>query len=243
MAVPVPSFGAIVTGTGNLTPVLPAHVQDDVLVVAMATEDNVGLTTVAGWTEIAAFQQGTTGIILVAWWRRVGVAETVADPLLTKASGTGAGLAIAGKIAGVRTAGNPWSAAPVNQANGSGTTVSCGGGITTTVADTLLVFFAGNSVSSATPQTSGYAAATDPPAGSWTEAADQNVTTATGAGLAVATAPKTTPGATGALLATLATAAVNCGLAFEAIPLSAPVVPLPVPPGVFTPHLNPGAWF
>lgn len=221
MAAPADTWNTPVSGTGTLTPTVPAHTTDDVLVCAMCTEDNTAtLTPPAGWALIPASQLNTTGIRLGAWWRRVGSGETVAAPAITKSAGTGAGVAVCGRIRGARSTGNPWAAAPIGQANASSTTVAFGGGITTTVADTLLVQLVANSTDTTTAQTSAYRAATDPVQASWTERQDLSTSTASGCGLGVAAAAKTSPGATGNMNATLATASVSVGIAFEVVPVA-----------------------
>jgi len=218
------AFSAVVSGTGNLTPSLPSHAVNDILVVALATEDNTAtLSAPAGWTQIPATQPNSTGMRLCAWWRRATQTGT-ANPLLSKSTGTGASVALAASFGGVRTTGNPWDATPVAQANASSVTVAFGGGMTVND-QAMIVMLVSNTTDTNTAQTSAYRAATDPVQANWTERADTNSNTASGAGIAAATAIKTGTGATGSLNATLATASVNCGIAFELVPLPITFVP------------------
>jgi len=219
VAVPVATFTSSVTGTGTLTPGVPSHQVNDILVCAVTTEDNTAtLTPPAGWTQITATQLNTTGIKTVAWWRRVGVGETVANPAITKSTGSGAGVATVIRIRGAQTTGNPWNTPPIGQANASSTTVSCGGALAAATDQALIVMIVGNSTDTNSAQTSAYRAVTDPVQASWTEVDDTQTNTASGAGQGIGSAPKTGAGSTGNLNATLATASVSVGIAFEIAP-------------------------
>lgn len=88
MPVPVSQAESVTapSGTGTtITITLPAHQEDDILIVQVGWKGNQAPQTLTGWTTYFSTATGTAtnGCGQGVWWRRVGVGETVSNPTLT----------------------------------------------------------------------------------------------------------------------------------------------------------------
>ncbi len=194
MATPTATYGTqVANANATITPTIPAHVADDILVVACTLGTNVAIIAPAGWDE-AVPQQGGGQLRTSLWWRRATGSGTT-NPGMTRASGTEVMMACAIVISGVRTSGNPWNTTPVIAINATGFVPSHAG--FTAAADTLLMMLLSNSRDDPNPSFSAYANATNPL--TWTERRDNTSSTGNGVGQGLADAPNVAGGVTGTL--------------------------------------------
>lgn len=128
---------------------LPAgYAADDILLLPVESGQTAGLTPPTGWAHVlnSPRPQGTNVTSLSVFWKRAIASE--ATPSVPGAANHQTGRVIA--IRGCVTSGNPWDIGAVNSAVAS-TTFSLALG-TTTVANALLVIFAGSGNTLATDQ-------------------------------------------------------------------------------------------
>ena len=145
-----PSFqaaGSPVSGTGAISPAWPTHQADDVaLLFVESANQAVTLTTPAGFVEVTNQGTGTAGTAsatrLTAFWCRA-TSSSMAAPVVgdSGARQTAVILTFRGCIA----SGNPWDVFAGNVAAAATTAVSMPG-LTTTVAETLIVNAFSNSL-------------------------------------------------------------------------------------------------
>lgn len=114
MAISHVNFGAAASANGgNVAPGLPASLAaDDVMVMAVAADDNVACT-ITGWTVFGELNNGA-GFRSTFAWRRFVAGDTA--PTVTHTAGNSITAQIAA-FRGVRTTGNPWDVAPASQAD------------------------------------------------------------------------------------------------------------------------------
>lgn len=202
MAMPsVVAVGTVASGTGNITPGLPAGwTDDDILILAVETENQVA-SPPAGW---ASVNGGTvivaTGVVtrLTVLWRRAvagDAAPTVTDP----------GDHAIGRIIAVRgcvAIGNPWTVTASATELVADTSVSIPGA-TTTVPDCLVLamFSTGTDVTS-TAHVTGWANAD---LATVTEWMDDWTSSGLGGGLGMCSGEKAVAGVYGATTATVGT--------------------------------------
>lgn len=97
------------TGTITITPVLPAHAIDDILLVmAWIRSTSATLTTPAGWTLKATWDEGTIARYYVFWKRATSAAET--NPAVAVGSGSADHYAHASVVRGCVKDGDPFDA-------------------------------------------------------------------------------------------------------------------------------------
>lgn len=204
MAMPtVYAVGTAASGTGAITPGIPAGTTiNDVLVLFIESE-NQAVGAVAGYAEVlgspVSVATGTLTRLTVRWHRAASDESgtvTVGDP------GDHAIARIVG-VRGVITQANPWNVTAAATELVSDTSASCPT-VTTTV-DNCLVLAAvatGTDVAS----TAHASAWTNANLASVTERCDDWTTSGLGGGFAVASGEKATAGAVGATTATLGTA-------------------------------------
>lgn len=208
------SAGTFVSGTGGVSPGVPAsHQADDIFLMILAT-DGDDVTPPSGWAHVTGSPisySSTTAELTVLWKRATSSSEatpSVADP------GTEV-LARTFCFRGCITSGNPWDVTATSTASTFDSTASIPG-VTTTVADTLVCMFmvSWNAVGDEPTQSvSGWSNAN---LSSLTERGD-NYADPDGDGLyrqmAMAAGTKVTAGATGTTTATFAYATdIECHL-------------------------------
>lgn len=194
-------FGGITTGN---FPLPAGWATNDILLLAIETNEGESITTPSGWAEVTGspVEATGTGTRLTVLWRRAqasdGANVTTNDP----------GDHIYGVILAFRgcpTTGDPWDVTSTSTETTSDTSVSITGA-TTTVADCLVVAMCARGLDN-----------TDPIFGSWansdlssvTEVSDDGTTQGSGGGIGIATGGKATAGAYGATTATLASASAK----------------------------------
>ncbi|MDD3399476.1 MAG: hypothetical protein WC919_04265 [Candidatus Paceibacterota bacterium] len=124
---------AATSGSGNVSPGIPAGIQNnDILVAVIHSHDNTNSSMPAGWAEKVA-GNGNANNRMEIWWKRTTGTES--SPTVTHAGGT-----IIAKIYAFRGAvesGDPFNVAGIIQSN-AGSPISTAA-ITTTVADTMIL--------------------------------------------------------------------------------------------------------
>jgi MSHA biogenesis protein MshQ len=198
--------GAAVTGTGTVSPAWPTHATGDValLFVESAGGQPVTLTTPAGFVAVTNSPQatgaGTAGTQISVFWARATsaamTAPTVGDP----------GDHVYAQIItyrGVGDAGNPWDVTSGGVKATASTSVTVTG-VTTTVANTLIVQVVSRDNDSAAAAFSAEANGT---LTGIAERSDAGTTSSNGGGFAVWDGVKATAGATGNTTATVTSSA------------------------------------
>ncbi len=210
----MPTFvaaGAVASGTGAITPALPAGIAtNDILLLFLETANQaISISNQNGgtWTAVANSPQGTgtaggsNATRLTVFWSRYN--GTQGAPTTSDSGNHQLGRIVA--IRGAATSGNPWDVT----AGGVESTADTSGaipGATTTVANTLVVA----AIATALPDADGtadFSAWTNANLTSVTERTDNTVTAGNGGGLGIATGGKATAGAYGTTTVTCATAA------------------------------------
>ncbi len=202
---PGPRFqaaGVAVQGTGAVTPAWPAHAIDDValLFVESAGGEAATLSTPAGFAAVLNSPQatgaGVAGTRITVFWARATsaamTAPTVADP----------GNHVYAQILTYRNvvnAGNPWDVTGGGVKTPASTSVSVSG-VTTTVADTLVVQAVARDNDNAA---AAFSAQTNVNLTGIAERVDAGTTQGNGGGFAVWDGYKATAGATGNTMATV----------------------------------------
>jgi hypothetical protein len=205
--------GTVASGTGAITPALPAGLQaNDILLLFVETANQtISITNQNGgtWTQVTGSPQGTgtaggtAATSLTVFWSRYN--GTQGAPTTSDSGDHQLGRMIA--IRGATTSGNPWDVT----AGGVEATADTSGsiaGATTTVANALVVVAIATSLpdASSTAKFSGW---TNADLSSLTERTDNTVTAGNGGGLAIATGGKASAGAYGATTVTLVNAAAK----------------------------------
>lgn len=213
--------GTAVGNTGAVSPAWPTHVTDDValLIVESTGGQPVTLSTAAGFVAVTGSPQatglGTAGTQLTVFWARATsaamTAPTVADP----------GDHVYAQIITYRNVtrtGNPWDVTGGGFKLLGSTSVTVTG-VTTTVADTLVVQAVARDDDSAAAE---FGAITNAGLTSIAERVDSGTTQGNGGGFAVWDGGKAAIGATGNTTATIATSGVSAFLTLALKP--APLV-------------------
>ncbi|HTE59541.1 MAG TPA: hypothetical protein VK631_04275, partial [Solirubrobacteraceae bacterium] len=198
----VRAVGTVASGTGDITPGLPAGtVADDILIMYVET-NNEAVALPDGWAHVdgspVLVASGTTTRLTVLWKRAVTgeTAPTITDP------GDHAVARIVG-VSGCVTSGNPWNVTAAGTELVSDTSASIPGA-TTTVNNCLIL--AAVATGTDVASTAHASAFTNASLTGVTELVDNWVVDGTGGGLAVASGVKVSPGAYSATTATVVTA-------------------------------------
>jgi len=223
--VAAPTFvaaGSVASGTGAITPALPAGLQaNDILLLFLETANQaISISNQNGgtWAQVTNSPQGygTAGAsnatrLTVSWSRYNG---TQGAPTTSDSGNHQLGRIIA--IRGATTSGNPWDVT----AGGTESTADTSGaipGATTTVANTLVVA----AIATSLPDTSGttnFSAWANADLTGITERTDNTRSAGNGGGLGVATGVKATAGA-------YTTTSVTCGTASTKAMMSIAIKP------------------
>ncbi|MHB9070163.1 MAG: DNRLRE domain-containing protein [Sedimentisphaerales bacterium] len=210
----VPTFvaaGAVTSGTGAITPVLPAGIAtNDILLLFLETSNQaISISNQNGgtWTQVTNSPQycgtaaGTTGARLAAFWSRYN--GTQGAPTTSDSGDHQLGRMIA--IRGAAVSGNPWDVTAGGVEAASDTSGSIPGA-TTTVTNTLVV----TAIAASLPDlssTTRFSVWTNANLTSVTERIDNSVTAGNGGGIGVATGVRAATGAYGNTAVTLVNAA------------------------------------
>lgn len=219
----IPTFvaaGTTVSGTGNVTPGIPAGAQADDIFLLFASTPNQVVAVPTGWAEAADSPQGSgtagagASTRITVLWRRATGSDTA--PTLTDNWDNIIAVILA--FRGCITTGDPWDVT-AGDTGTSSTSVSVPGD-TTTVADCLIVIACSHTTDSvsATPQFSNWANAD---LANVTERIDASTDSGNGSGFGITTGEKASAGAYGATTATLATASAQGRMSIALKPESA----------------------
>jgi hypothetical protein len=220
--------GAVASGTGAITPALPAGIAtNDILLLSLETANQaISISNQNGgtWTEVTNSPQGTgtaaaaAATRLTVFWSRYN--GTQGAPTTSDSGNHQLGRIIA--VRGATTSGNPWNVT----AGGVEATADTSGaipGATTTVTDTLVVAAIATALPDATG-TANFSAWANSNLTSITERTDNTVTAGNGGGLGIATGVKATAGAYGDTTVTVGTSAAK-GMMSIALTAAAPQPP------------------
>jgi hypothetical protein len=190
-----PTFQAVGTagqGVGDVVALWPAHLADDVGLLFVETDGAEAVAAPAGWTAVTNTPviNGTATRLSVFWRRATSGAET--DPTVVD-PGNHCYARIA-TFRGCITTGDPWDVVGVGGTSGGTTTNVTFPGVTTTVADTLVVAVMSWASDSAGPLLTTFANAN---LTGLAEQGDEGTTQGSGGGIAFATGTKAAAGATG----------------------------------------------
>ena len=207
------------TGTAATAVAWPAHAVDDIALLFVETAGGQATTlgTANGFVEVTGSPQatgtGTAGTRLAVYWCRA-TSTSMASPTVVVTTGDhGYGLIIT--FRGCITTGNPWDGTPVGGVKAAASTSATVTGLTTTVANTLLVQALTKDLDTAAAFAS---AQTNGNLSSITERTDAGTNVGGGGGIAVWHGGKATAGATGNTTVTV-TSSIN---AFHTIALRPP---------------------
>lgn len=209
------------TNGATVTPVLPTHATDDILLcfAASTTSTDTLTCSTSGWSEVADSPQDDTAgspsgsVKLAVFWKRAaGAAET--NPAVAGATNTI--MAVGISYAGCRTSDPPWDVTSGGDTGGSATATPAIPGDTTTVADCLVTAVVATSTD--LDNTDGFASWANADLGSITEQFDSIKNLGLGVGLGIMTGTKAVAGSYGNTTVTLDNSSI---LAFMTIALTA----------------------
>jgi hypothetical protein len=213
-AVSAPTFvaaGAVASGTGTITPALPAGIATgDILLLFLETSNQeISISNQNGgtWAEVTNSPQGTgtaagsTGARLTVFWSRYN--GTQGAPTTSDSGDHQLGRIIA--VRGAVASGNPWdvTAGAVEAASDTSGSIP---GATTTVTNTLVVVAIATSLPDSSTTTN-FSSWTNSNLTGIAERTDNTVTAGNGGGLGIATGTKATAGAYSSTAVTLASSA------------------------------------
>lgn len=209
----------IATSAQSLTPVWPAHQAGDIgfLILSGLGVNNYTLSTPSGFVEVTGSPQKdatvSTSSRLQVWWCRAS-SSAMAPPVIADAASDDAKVAAIVVIRGAAASGNPWDVTAGDAPAAAGTAITFPG-VTTTVANTLIMNILAHRVDSDAAQVSGWANAD---LTGLTEHFDYDSITSLGYGIAIATGVKAAAGAVSGTTATLATSATQARLTIAVKP-------------------------
>jgi hypothetical protein len=186
-------LGTAASGIGDVVPAWPAgHQANDIALLFCESDGGEAVATPSGgWAAVGSpVINGTATRLTVFWFRATGSSETnptVVDP------GNHCYARIA-TFRGCITTGNPWDVIGADGISGGTTTSVTIPGVTTTVAETLVVCALAWASDSAGPLITSY---TNGALSGLAEQADEGSTAGSGGGISFAVGEKTAAGATG----------------------------------------------
>ncbi len=222
-----PTFQAAGTrqgGQGNVTVAWPTHQVDDIalLVVESTGGETIQLSVANGFVQVTNSPKstgtGTSGTRLAVFWARA-TSTSMPSPIVQDP-----GNHVSAQILTYRNViatGNPWDVTGGGVKASASNTVSVTG-VTTTVADTLIVQAVSRDNDSSAAAFSGQANAN---LTSLTERSDGGTTSGNGGGFAVWDGVMATAGGTGNTTANIVTNVVNAFLTIALKPTTGPVIP------------------
>lgn len=209
----------VATSAQSLTPVWPAHQAGDIgfMILSGLGVNAYTLSTPAGFAAVTGSPQKDSGVStsarLQVWWCRA-TSSAMASPVIADAASDDAKVAAIVVIKGAAGTGNPWDVTAGSAPAATGTAVSFPG-VTTTVANTLIMNILAHRIDASAAQVSGW---TNADLTDLTEHMDYDNLTSLGYGFAVATGVKATAGAVSGTTATLATTATQAMLTIAVKP-------------------------
>lgn len=232
MAVVWQASGTLLGSTGaDITPVIPSHAADDILILhAWARSTSVTLTTPSNWNLIAGpTDQSTTMRNYWYWKRATSGAET--NPLCDWSATTGDKYGVVHVIRGAITSGNPIEA---NQPGANTTSPGIAIGVTSTSERALIC-----SVGMSTDNTLSAVAATATDPTSLSQRDFEAIATGSDAAMWISTANRTSAGATGNVSHAFTGAVLAWGILICAITEAvAAADPMPFVGGGYYPEMS-----
>ena len=218
MAHALQAVGTMASGTGDVTPVWPTHVSNDIGILCVSTElTDSAPPAPAGWTQFTASPAtATSGTRLSVFWRRAASsAET--DPTIADVGNHI--VAVIAIMRGCARTGDPFS--DVVGDGSTGTSATCTWpAVTATFDESIIVLIASRATDLAGAQFSGF---TNANLSNLTEHFDDGAIDGSGSGIVIAAGELATAGATGTTTATIATATntARIVIAFTSVVVSA----------------------
>lgn len=213
--------GTAVANTTINTVAWPTHAANDVALLIIQTEAQASaLVTAAGFVEVTGSPQttgtaaATNAVALQVFWKRATGAAEANVSLSDAGDHTFAQILT---FTNVKATGNPWNLTAGNVKAAASTNVQVTG-FTTTTANCLIVAIVAGSVDTATAQVSAWTDA-NLATPSITESADVADATGGGGSLSVAAGGLKLKGATGTVVATLASSSKNAYLLVALAPI------------------------
>lgn len=211
--------GSVGTGTGAITPGLPAGIAtDDILILWVETQANQAATISNAnggtWTGFASPDAGGTSTRLSAFWSRYN--GTQGAPTVADSGDHTFGYIEAYR--GVVASGDPYEALVTGSETTANTSLSVTGS-TTLGADRLVLVGVSRENDNFNPHYSDWANAD---LANLTERSDRGSTQGNGGGLATATGEKASAGSYGATTATVANSVLDAFVTFALIPATVP---------------------
>jgi hypothetical protein len=124
---------------GDITPVIPTHQADDILLLACEAEVGGSIPTPSGgWAHVSGSPQAASGSGLAVFWLRATDGSTT-NPTVTSPGDHNIGAV--GVIRGCVTSGDPWDVT-AGATTGASSSVVTVAGVNTTVADCFVLFCA-----------------------------------------------------------------------------------------------------
>ena len=222
MAIAVGAVGAVVSGTGGVTPGLPAGWAPGWIQVLVVETNNETLPGMPGWLNVGTgtinLATGTVTALTIRW-RRAMDGDT--DPAVPD-SGDHQIARIIG-FTGCVASGDPWNVALFGTENVSDTTVSFPNP-STSMANTMVVHVVAAGTDTNTGQSSG--AGTNAGLSSLTNRMNNWTNAGTGGGFAMITGAKSGTGAIGVTTTTITTANVKALFTGALNPAGTPTAPI-----------------
>lgn len=217
------AIGSVASGTGNVTVNWPTHQAGDIgiLFIESTGGQAASLGTANGFAAItgspSATGATTSGTQLTAYWCRA-TSGSMSSPIITDPGDHAIGYIVT--FRGCIAEGSPFDGSAVAAQKASASTSASAPGITTTVANALVVAAISRDNDSASAAFSSW---TNSDLASITERGDTGSTQGNGGGIGVATGVKTAAGAVGTTTATV-TSSINASLTMALIPQSTPII-------------------
>lgn len=210
MAPPVfQGTGSFLSSTLAVTPVWPSHIPGDIaLLFVESANQTISLSTPSGFVEVLNSPQGTgtaAGVAstrLAVYWCRATTSAQAAPTIAASGDHNGGQILT---FRGCIDSGNPWDATVGDVLAAASTTVTIPG-LTTSLADCLIVAACAEGTDSATGQFSGW---TNASLASITQRSNSGTISGNGGGFGVATGVQTAAGVVSTTGATLATSSVQ----------------------------------
>lgn len=200
MAVPtVAGVSGLATGAGNVTPTLPSHQADDILLALCETDDEAVSCSTTGWAEIPSSMARRAGGTRLTWFWKRATSGAETNPTITGT--TNHKIAYAVVLRGCFTSGNPWNVVgtPNDGITDPGTTAVTIPALTTTKLDCLILMGVAGGNDTASAQFSSPANAT---LSNFTTQKNESSTSGNGGGHILCTGELATPGSSGNFTAT-----------------------------------------
>lgn len=197
MAAPsIRAAGTVATGSGNVTPGIPAgSTTNDIMLLYVHSSNQTITGPGSGWVEVPDSPQGTGtaaaagSVRLAVFWKRHTGSES--NPTITDTGDHTFAVIIS--VQGCVTSGDPWDVT-AGGVDSSATSLPAPADDTTTVSDTFVLFAWAHARDSNTANLSGSTGSTNLDGGITATHTDSSVNTGTGGGFIIQSGVKNSPG-------------------------------------------------